>query len=182
MSKETDAGNPIIEVAKDTVIYQQGQECNTMFLLRHGSVALYLNYGTPEQFQLCELSHEGASLGEMGLLNDEPRNATAVALTDCVLVEISDNQFPSFIAAHPAETRQIIIDLAVRFRNATNEIRNEQEVIRDCIQALQEEKHQRKESFAERLKRYADFFLEVPPDVPPDLYMSCYNRFHGSML
>jgi len=175
-------GNLILHVVKDTVIYKQGQECSTMFLLRSGTVALYLNHGTPNQFQLCELSHPGSSLGEMGLFDGEPRNATAVALTDAVLVEISEEKFASFIAENPEEARQIILDLAMRFKNVTQELRNEQDVIRECLTTMQQEETKRKNSFMGRLKKYTEYFFNIPKDVPPDLYVGYYNRFHGTLL
>jgi CRP-like cAMP-binding protein len=182
MENKMTGGNPILHVAKDTVIYKQGQACSTMFLLRQGTVGLYLNYGTPDQFQLCELSQSDSSLGEMGLLDGEPRNATAVALTDAVLVEISQDKFASFIAENPMAAKQIIIDLSVRFKNVTQELKNEQVVIRECLTTLQEEDEKRKNSFMGKLKKYTEYFFNIPKDVPPDLYVGYYNRFHGTML
>ena len=116
MPNKQDVGNQVLEIPKGTVIYEQGTPCSTMFLLRSGKVALYLNYRTAQQFQISEISLSGSSLGEMGLFEEDPRNATAVALADCVLVEISQDSFPAFIEAHPDETRQIILDLSQRYK------------------------------------------------------------------
>ncbi len=171
----------IRKVPAGTVIYEQGTDCHSMFLLREGKVGLYLYFGTPKQFALLEMSRPGSSLGEMGLLEGEPRNATAVALTDCVLVEINEKDFGTFIADHPDETEVMIKDLSHRFKSVMDELKVAQEVIYDCIEEMGE-RQPKKLSLKERLKRYADLFLEIPPDVPPDLYMSCYTRFHGSML
>ncbi|WP_320129785.1 cyclic nucleotide-binding domain-containing protein [uncultured Sphaerochaeta sp.] len=182
MQKKTDAGNLIAEVGKDTVIYEQGSPCSTMFLLRSGTVGLFLNYRTPEQFELVEIARPGSSLGEMGLFAGEPRNATAVAMTDCVLVEISEAKFPAFIEAHPEETRQIVLDLSQRFKMAIQEVKNEQQIIQECFEALKEVQLTKKDTLKERLKKISDFLLDIPKDVPPDLYLSFNSRFHGSML
>jgi CRP-like cAMP-binding protein len=182
MQKKTDAGNLIVEVVKDTVIYEQGSPCSTMFLLRSGTVGLFLNYRTPEQFELVEISRSGSSLGEMGLFTEEPRNATAVAMTDCVFVEISTENFPAFIEAHPEETKQIILDLSQRFKMAIEEVKNEQLIIQECFEALKEAQLTKKDTLKERIKRISDFLLDIPKDVPPDLYLSFNSRFHGSML
>ena len=48
--------NPIISVPKGTIIYEQGEPCTTMFVLQSGSVGLYLNWATPKQFQLLEIT------------------------------------------------------------------------------------------------------------------------------
>ncbi|MFA6688087.1 MAG: Crp/Fnr family transcriptional regulator [Sphaerochaetaceae bacterium] len=171
----------ILKVAEGTVIYEQGTECDSMFLLREGKVGLYLDFGTPKQFALIEMTGPSSSLGEMGLLEGEPRNATAVALTDCTLVEIHTDDFGEFIAAHPDETETIIKDLSHRFKTVMDELKTAQGTIYDFIDELGD-RPPKKLSLKERIKRYTDLFLEIPPDVPPDLYMSCYTRFHGSML
>ncbi len=171
----------IRHIPQGTVIYQQGDDCNSMYVLRQGKVGLYLAFGTPKQYELLEVSRPGSSLGEMGLLEGEPRNATAVALEDCTLVEIEEAAFGKFIAEHPDEAQLIIKDLSHRFKNVMDELKMAQGVIYDCL-AEMGDKPPKKQSLRDRLKRYADLFLEIPPDVPPDLYMSCYSRFHGNML
>ena len=182
MEMKTDAGNQVLEVPKDTVLYEQGAPCSSMFLLRSGTVGLFLNYHTPQQFQLFEISLSGSSLGEMGLFDAEPRNATAVTLSDCLLVEISQENFPSFIEAHPEETRQIILDLSQRFKMAIQEVKNEQLIIQESLQALKEAQNNKKDSLKDRIKKISDFLLDIPEDVPPELYLSFNSRFHGSML
>lgn len=182
MAIKEDAGNAILEVTRGTIIYEQGSPCSTMFLLRSGTVGLFLNYHTPQQFQLLEISKPGSSLGEMGLFDNEPRNATAVALSDCVLVEISQENFPAFIIAHPHETRQMILDLSQRFKAAIQEVKNSHEIIAESLQALKEVQANKKDSLKERIRRISDYLLDIPEDVPPELYLSFNSRFHGTMF
>ncbi|MGE4583672.1 MAG: Crp/Fnr family transcriptional regulator [Sphaerochaeta sp.] len=182
MPMKHDAGNALLEVSKGTIIYEQGTPCSTMFLLRSGTVGLYLNYHTPQQFQLFEISKSGSSLGEMGLFDHEPRNATAVALSDCVLVEISQENFPAFIEAHPQETRQIILDLSQRFKMAIQEVKNGQQIIVESLEALKEAQSNKKDTLKERIRKISDYLLDIPQDVPPELYLSFNSRFHGTMF
>ncbi|HOE85074.1 MAG TPA: cyclic nucleotide-binding domain-containing protein [Sphaerochaeta sp.] len=177
-----DAGNPILEVPKGMVIYTQGTPCTTMFLLREGTVALYLNYHTPQQFELAQISRPGSSLGEMGLFEEYPRSATAVALTDCTLVEIDRENFSPFIAAHPEETVQIILDLSHRFRSAIEEVRSSHSIIVECLAMLKEAQLSKKESLKDRIRKISDYLLDIPEDVPPELYLSFNSRFHGTMF
>lgn len=178
----TDAGNKIVELKKGDVLYNKGDECRTMFLLREGKIALYLDYGTEKQFALVTVSRRGSSLGEMGLLESENRNATAVALEDSVLVELDMEHFPAFIAKHPDEGVQIIKDIAHRFTNVVNELKSTQEVVSDVMKEIEEGRLIPKKSLKEKIKAIADLFLDVPKDVPPDLYMSFYTRTHGHMM
>ncbi|NCC64072.1 MAG: cyclic nucleotide-binding domain-containing protein [Spirochaetia bacterium] len=182
MIDKKDALNPILEVEKGTVIYAQGAQCSSMFLLKSGTVGLYLNYHTPKQFQLLEISKPDSSLGEMGLFDNEPRNATAVARTDCVLIEISQENFPAFITDHPQETRQMILDLSQRFKAAVQEVKSSHELIIESLDALKEAQANKKDSLKERIRKISDYLLDIPEDVPPELYLSFNSRFHGTMF
>ena len=182
MPNKQDAGNPVLQISKDTVIYEQGTSCSTMFLLRSGKVGLYLNYHTPQQFQISEITLAGSSLGEMGLFEEDPRNATAVALTDCVLVEISQASFPAFIEANPSDTRQIILDLSQRYKMALQEVKNSHLIIQESLEALKEAQLNKKDSLKDKIKKISDFLLDIPEDVPPELYLSFNSRFHGTMF
>ena len=182
MPIKKNAGDQVLEISKGTVIYEQGTPCTTMFLLRSGIVGLYLNYHTPQQFQLSEISLPGSSLGEMGLFEEDPRNATAVALADCTLVEISQASFPAFIEAHPDETRQIILDLSQRYKMALQEVKNAHLIIQESLDALKEAQLNQKDSLKDKIKKISDFLLDIPEDVPPELYLSFNSRFHGTMF
>lgn len=170
----------IKSVPAGTVIYEQGAPCHSMYVIRSGKVGLYLDYETPHRFALHELS-VGMALGEMGLLEEEPRNATAVALTHVELQELSLEEFPDFLAEHPKEAENIIISLSHRLKSVMVELMNAHQMIRDCIEEIGENPV-KKATLGERLKKYADLFLDVPKDIPPDLYLNCYFRYHGNFL
>ncbi len=173
--------NPIISVPKGTIIYEQGKPCTTMFVLQSGSVGLYLNWATPTQFQLLEITKAGTSLGEMGLFEKDPRNATAVALSDATLLEISNETFPTFVQNHPDQTISIILELSQRFKMALQEIKASQAIIGESLAALKEAQECKKDTLKDRIKRISDYLLDIPEDVPPELYLSLNSRFHGTM-
>lgn len=173
--------NPIISVPKGTIIYEQGEPCTTMFVLQSGSVGLYLNWATPTQFQLLEITKAGTSLGEMGLFEKDPRNATAVAHSDATLLEISNETFPAFVQNHPDQTISIILELSQRFKMALQEIKASQAIISESLAALKEAQECKKDTLKDRIKRISDYLLDIPEDVPPELYLSLNSRFHGTM-
>ena len=179
--QDYDAGNKVVHVSKGHVLYHQGDECSTMFVLLSGAMELFLNYGTKDQFALIVLSEKGSSLGEMGLLAGEARNATAVALEDSVLVELEEAHFEDFIMQHPNLGAKMIKDLAGRFKVVTEELQSAQDVVRTLVGELESDKNKEKKSIRERLKGIADVLLDVPKDVPPDLYVTCYTRTHGNL-
>ena len=179
--QDYDAGNKVVHVSKGHVLYHQGDECSTMFVLLSGAMELFLNYGTKDQFALIVLSEKGSSLGEMGLLEGEPRNATAVALEDTTLVELEEAHFQEFLEKHPNLGVKIIKDLAGRFKVVTDELLSAQDVVRTLVGEIESDKNKEKKSIRERLKGIADVLLDVPKDVPPDLYVTCYTRTHGNL-
>ncbi len=174
--------NRIIHLPKGHVLYNKGEECDTMFVLRSGKICLYLDYGTQKQFALATVGEPGSSLGEMGLLEGEKRNGTAVALEDSVLVEISKDNFELFLSRYPADGVRIVGDLAHRFRAVTEELRSTQNLVAEILKEVQESQNEVKPTLRERLKKVADFFLDIPDDVPPDLYVNIYARNHRHMI
>ena len=54
-----------------------------MYDLLFGAVALYVDYGTPEEVLVASTAAPGF-LGEVGLMESMPRFATAVATGECV--------------------------------------------------------------------------------------------------
>ena len=172
----TDAGNKVIEIKAGDVLYRQGDECSTMFLLKSGKLELYIGKDTKKEYLLHTASSYGDSLGEMGLLQGEPRNATAVAVEDSVLIDIDSAHFESFIKAHPDLAIKMIMDLSLRFKNLTGEFDETKELLLKTLTDAE------KRSLKGRLKRFADILLDIPEDVPPDLYMECYTRNHGNLV
>ena len=67
------------------VIFWEDEPGVGMYIVHQGEVGIYKAYGTAEQRQLAHLQ-TGDFFGEMALLEDESRSATAVALTDSHLL------------------------------------------------------------------------------------------------
>ena len=51
MERFFDKNNKLIDLSKGDILYEQGQECDTMFLLYTGKMGLYYNYG--KENELC---------------------------------------------------------------------------------------------------------------------------------
>jgi len=63
---------------KGEIIFKQGDPADCMYDIRWGSVGIYLNYGTSDEKMLAQLRGDDI-FGEMGLVDEAPRSATAVA-------------------------------------------------------------------------------------------------------
>ena len=78
------------------IIFKQGDYADSMFDITAGSVGIYVAYGTEHENRLAVLK-AGHFLGEMGLIDECPRSATAVALEDgTTLAEIGEKEFSGY--------------------------------------------------------------------------------------
>lgn len=82
-------------VASGEKIVSQGQPGGVLYLLRSGSAAVRREGVNPIDVATVG---EGAVLGEMSFLADEPASASVVALSDCVVYRISRAAFSELMA------------------------------------------------------------------------------------
>ncbi|MFN8644372.1 MAG: cyclic nucleotide-binding domain-containing protein [Candidatus Binatia bacterium] len=78
-------------VPKGTVICRQGDRGDSMFLIRRGRVRILLESAGQEAD--VAVLETGAFFGELSLLSEVPRSATAVALEDTTLLVVRSNVF-----------------------------------------------------------------------------------------
>lgn len=178
MERFFDKNNKLIDLSKGDILYEQGQECDTMFLLYTGKMGLYYNYGKENEICLATICEKGSSLGEMGLLEGEPRNGTAVALEDTKVLEIRKDNLEAFLFAHPNGGVKMIQDLANRFKSVSMQLDESRKLLRELVDS----NTVKKSKISDRFKRIADILLDVPSDVPVDLYMSCYTRNNTNLM
>ena len=76
-----------MDVEKDNVIFYQGTTGNQMYVVLGGSVGLF-----DGKKHLTTL-HTGDLFGEMALINNEPRSASAVAAENCRLFVLTETLF-----------------------------------------------------------------------------------------
>lgn len=85
----------------DEVIFRQGESASTMYKIQSGSVGIWLDYGGKGETKLAELE-PGQFFGEMGLIDDAPRSATAVSQQDnTVLDAIPQEECLGFFQKNP---------------------------------------------------------------------------------
>lgn len=85
------------------IVMRQGDEGDSAFIVASGRVRIALDPGDVEVAVL----ERGAVVGEMSLLTGEPRTATARALEDATLLEITAGDFRRFVLENPALVDQI---------------------------------------------------------------------------
>jgi CRP-like cAMP-binding protein len=95
-------------------IFVEGQRGSEMFIIEDGQVEIVRRRGAEDRSLV--LLEAGDFFGEMALLEDLPRSATARALTDCRLLPIDASTFDLMLRDHPEVAIRIMRMLSRRLR------------------------------------------------------------------
>lgn len=117
------------------LIFRQGDPADCMYTVRSGAVAVVLDYGGPDETKLTEL-RAGQYLGEMGLLDSDPRSATAVSLSDdTVLERIAESDFQDFFDENPELLLSLLQQMSSRLRRITRDYAGACRTVADVVEA-----------------------------------------------
>lgn len=100
------------------VIFNLGDPGTEFFVVRDGEVAIRLGNRT------LQVMERGEIFGEMALVDAEPRSATAIAETDCVVVPVSEKQFLFMVDEAPYFALSVMKVLVARLRAANRAMPN----------------------------------------------------------
>ena len=158
---------------KDEVIFRQGDFAEGMFDILSGSIGIYVGYGTENEKQLTVLK-SGDFLGEMGLIENYPRSATAVALEDGTqLDEIGSREFSSYFKAKPERLLAIMRQISQRLRERTEDYESACKMLAD-LKAAMGEPDQPSSSLMEKVKGLVKFYDSVMCAFGESAYMSYF--------
>lgn len=95
---------------KDRVILVEGGTGTYMYVVREGGVSIAIK-GT-----VIETIGAGSIFGEMSLVDDAPRAASATATSDCTLLAIDRAAFTELIKSNPAFGLELLKNVSERLR------------------------------------------------------------------
>jgi CRP/FNR family cyclic AMP-dependent transcriptional regulator len=99
------------------IIFHAGDTGGTMFVIKSGRVELYIDDTSNNRVSLATMD-AGNLFGELSLLDNEFRSATAKAVENTELIVIDRNDLQLLVAAHPAAALDMITMLGKRIREA----------------------------------------------------------------
>lgn len=106
----------VLEFKKDQTIIREGDPGEEMFIIEEGDVEILKGSGTAE-WRLGVLSF-GDFFGEMSVIDDLPRGATARALTDCRILAIDHATFDQMLRQYPEVAIRMLRKMSARMREA----------------------------------------------------------------
>lgn len=113
--KDDNTGN-IKDYSRGTFIFKEGKIENCMYILHNGNVSLVSDYRTKEEAKLKD--YEAVSFfGEMGIISEQPRAATAIVESGSATVEtISPEDLQKLIKTCPDKIELILRHMSYRLR------------------------------------------------------------------
>jgi CRP/FNR family transcriptional regulator, cyclic AMP receptor protein len=102
--------------AAGQVIFHAGEPGEVMYAVQEGDVDILVGDKTIDHIG------PGGIFGEMALIDNSPRSATAIARTDCKLVEVNHKRFEFMVQQTPRFALTVMQIMAERLRKRIAEL------------------------------------------------------------
>jgi CRP-like cAMP-binding protein len=112
--------HPISMRARD-ILFHAGDAGDGCYIVRRGVVKASV-IAKDGQERLLAVLGPGALIGELALIDDEPRSATISAMRDCRLLHLPKSSFFRLADEHPMVYRQALRILAQRLRGTNDTV------------------------------------------------------------
>ncbi|HEX4975018.1 MAG TPA: Crp/Fnr family transcriptional regulator [Pseudomonadales bacterium] len=108
---------------KNTVIINEGDDTDSLYLIDKGSVKVYLSDNNGKEVIINTLE-SGEYFGELAILSSGKRSASVMTLENTTLSLINKNNFKNLLLNQPTIAYVLIENLAQRVRELTENIKS----------------------------------------------------------
>ena len=108
-------------IPKDTVVFFENEEGDFFFMILEGRIKVTI-LGDDGREVILSVLGPGDFFGEMALLDNEPRSATAIAIEETELLSLHRTDFQTALADNKSITVALIRSLSARLRRANHQI------------------------------------------------------------
>ena len=127
-----------------TILFRENDSGNKFYLLKKGSIEVCKHTESGEKITLGFVE-AGQIFGEMSILGNQPRSATAICMTNCVVATADGNNLEALIKGNPDFSLKLIQTLATRIgyserllKGRIQEIENELNLEKEKNRILEE--------------------------------------------
>ena len=106
---------------KDTVVFFENEEGDSFFMILEGRIKVTI-LGDDGREVILTMLGPGDFFGEMALLDNEPRSATAIAVEETELLSLNRADFQSVLTDNRSISTALIKVLSARLRRANHQI------------------------------------------------------------
>lgn len=110
---------------KSQNIFEKGDEGSSLFVIVEGAVRIHDAYDLNKPSKTLAILKDGEFFGELSILDDETRSASATANDDSILLEIGQHSFQRLMVENFDLSQNLLAALANRIRNLTEKIQKE---------------------------------------------------------
>jgi CRP-like cAMP-binding protein len=100
------------EAKPGDVLFRQGEHGDAMYVVIEGFVDI------DHDGRVIETIGEGGIVGELALVDDAPRSASAVVASPSRILTVDKDRFTFLVQEHPTFALQVMRQMAERLRNA----------------------------------------------------------------
>ena len=105
-------------------IFEIGDQGDHLYIIVSGKVGISLESKPSSKSYIATLS-SGDCFGEMNLLDDLPRSATAEVIEDTILLSLEKTRLRGLIQSYPDMSVGMLRSLSLRLRDANQKLINE---------------------------------------------------------
>jgi len=114
-------GERTITLREGQTLFERGDAGDGCYWLRRGVLAVLVASAKGEQ-RILALLGAGAVVGEIAMIDGQPRSASVQAVRDCVLTFVSRAAFTDMMSRNPELYRTIVMTLAGRLRQSDDDM------------------------------------------------------------
>lgn len=112
-----------LRLRKNTILMSEGETGESMYIVCSGTVKIFVSDEGGHEIVLY-IEGPGSHIGEISLLDDEPRTASVMTLEQTDVLAIPKADFVSCLEQNPAVALSIIRSMTLCLRRATDTIRS----------------------------------------------------------
>lgn len=111
------------KLRKGVILMSEGETGESLYLIHSGKIKIFVSDEDGNEMTLF-VEGPGSYIGEISLLDDSPRTASAITLENTEVISISKKDFMDVITENPDIAFNIINALTQKMRRATESIRS----------------------------------------------------------
>ncbi|MCR6651875.1 MAG: Crp/Fnr family transcriptional regulator [Cellvibrionaceae bacterium] len=108
---------------KNTILFMEGDDNAQLFIIKSGLVCIHTDDNEGRQLVLNYMG-PGEYFGELALLDDKPRSASASTVEDSAILSISREHFRAFMREYPELYEVLMVELVDRIRALTENVKD----------------------------------------------------------
>ena len=125
----------VVDYPKDMVLFKEGDKGEALYVVIEGAIRIVK--GSPGAGEgIIAFFEHGGCFGEMALVDEFPRSATAIAHEDCVILFLERDHILDLFQENPLVARKILWafcrSLSLRLREASDRIVTLSSATRPC--------------------------------------------------